>query len=260
VSLVLHEHNIGLNRTLNEALVHCRGDYLAYLGGDDVWAPEKLARMVAALDDAPEAVFAYSDARLVDADGQELAASFLAAHGDRPGPEGEVFEELLRRNFVIASSAVYRRGAVEAVGGWSPDLPFEDWDLLLRLADRAPVAHVPEVLLDYRVHDASVTRTRFSSMLEGRMSVLEKWLGRRPEHDAVILPYLRFQSWRLYKVHPDKARAHLAVAYRDARDPRGIARRLIATRPWAERAFEALRRVWQLRLRAPRHWRNQGIF
>ncbi len=248
-TVIAHERNVGLNPTLNEALPECRGTYLAYLGGDDVWAPEKLARLVAALDDAPEAAVAYSDARLIDADGALLAESFLVDHDLCPGPEGHVFESLLARNFVIASSAVYRREAIEAIGGWNPDLPFEDWDLLLRLADRAPFVHVPEALVDYRVHDASATRSRFSTMLDGRMSVLEPWMGRRADHDAVILPYLRFQSWRLFKVHPDKARHHLALAYRDARDLRGRARHLVATRPVAEAAFEGLRRVRRLGLR-----------
>jgi glycosyltransferase involved in cell wall biosynthesis len=243
VDLVLHQDNAGLTRTLNEVLPRCRGTYLAYLGGDDVWAPTKLARLVAALDAAPDAAVAYSDARTIDEDGAELAPSFLAANDELPAPEGQVFDDLLRRNVVVASSAVFRRDAVEAVGGWDPDLPFEDWDLLLRLAARWSVAFVPDALVDYRVHDRSLTRSRFSLMLHGRMTVLEKWLGRDPAQDAVIRPYLREQSWRLYKVHPDLGRSHLAIAHRDDRSPAGRAKHLIATRPVAERTFEALRRT-----------------
>ena len=81
------------------------------------------------------------------------------------------------------------------------------------------------------------------------MTVLEKWMGRHPDHDAVILPYLRFQSWRLYKVKPDRARHHVAVAYADATDLRGRLRYLVATRPVVDRAFEGLRRLWRLRRR-----------
>jgi glycosyltransferase involved in cell wall biosynthesis len=248
-ALVLHERNTGLNPMLNEVLGHCRGRYLAYLGGDDVWAPAKLERLVAALEATPEAAFAYSDARMVDESGGEVAPSFLDAHDESPGPDGHVFDDLLRRNFVVASTVVYRRDAIEAVGAWNPDLPFEDWDLLLRLADRAPAVHVPEVLADYRVHAASATRSRFSIMLEGRLAVLEPWLGRHPDHDEAILGYLRYQSWRLYKVHPDRGRAHVAVAYRGARAPTGRLRYLVATRPGVEAAFERLRRIWRLRLR-----------
>jgi len=247
VTLVLHDENVGITRTLNEALPLCRGRHLAYLGGDDLWAPDKLVRLVEALDLAPDAAVAYSDARLVDVDGDELEPSFLAARGHLPAPAGRVFVELLRHNFVIASSAVFRTDAIRAVGGWDPALAFEDWDLLLHLADRWPVVVVPGSLVDYRIHDASVTRSRFGLMLEGRMAVLEKWLGRQPGHDAVILPYLRYQSWRLYKVKPDQARRHVAVAYADAGDLRGRLRYLVATRRVAELGFEGVRRLWRLR-------------
>lgn len=249
VRLVLHDRNLGLTRTLNEVLADCRGRHLAYLGGDDVWHPTKLSRVVAALDADPAAAVAYSDARMVAGDGRELEPSFLAAHGHLPPPEGRVFDELLRHNFVVASSAVYRTDAIRAVGGWDPDLPFEDWDLLLHLADRWPVVVVPEPLVDYRVHDGSATRSRFAVMLAARMVVLEKWLGRYPDHDAVILPYLRYQSWRLYKVKPEQARNHVAIAYAAAHDLRGRLRYLIATRRSVERGFEGVRRLWRLRLR-----------
>ncbi len=243
VSLVLHQENVGLTRTLNEALPQCRGEYLAYLGGDDVWAPEKLKRSVAALDVEAGAAVAYSDARLIDADGEVLEISFLESEDHLPPPDGDAFDRFLHRNPVIASSAVFRREAIQAVGGWDPDLPFEDWDLLLRLADRWPVVHTPGALVDYRVHDASLIRSRFSLMLEGRLTVLEKWVGRDPTQDEVILPYLRDQSWRLYKVHPHLGRDHVAVAYRGDRSPRGRARHLVATSSAAESVFELLRRV-----------------
>lgn len=243
VTLLLTEANRGLTRTLNAALPRCRGRYLAYLGGDDRWSPAKLERTVTALEAEPDAAVAYSDARLIDAEGEELAPSALSDRGHVPAPQGPMFETLLHQNLVVASTAVYRRDLIEAVGGWDPDLPFEDWDLLLHLADRHPFVAVEEALVDYRVHDDSATRSRFSEMIEGRLLVLEKWLGREPAHDAIVLPYLRYQSWRLFKVHPDRGRPRVAVAYRDARDAQGRLRHLVATRAWAESAFEALRRV-----------------
>ena len=243
VTLAMAERNQGLTRTLNSALPCCSGRYVPYLGGDDVWSPTKLARTVAALESDPEAAVAYSDARVIDIGGAVGADSFLVSRGDHPGPTGQVFTALLRRNFLVASSAVYQRSALEDAGGWDEHLPFEDWDLLLRLASRHPFVHVPEALVDYRLHDESMIRRRFSDMIEGRLTILEKWLARDPAHDEIILPFVRSQSWRLFKVHPDRGRRHVAVAYRRARDPRGRLRHLVATQAWAESGYEALRRV-----------------
>ena len=242
VHLVLRERNIGFLASLNDGRTRCRGRWLAYLGADDRWAPGYLGAMVAALSDDPEALVAYCDVRHIDGDGRVEAESGFEACGEVPGPSGEVFEDLLRRNFVVASAAVSRRAAVEAVGGWDPGLPFEDWDLWLRLAERGRFVLVPGVLADYRRHDRSMSIRLFSVMLAGRMAVLEKWLGRQAAHDEIILPYLRRQSWRLFKVHPDRGRPHVATAYAADRSAVGRLRHLVATRPAAESAFEVLRR------------------
>jgi glycosyltransferase involved in cell wall biosynthesis len=237
-------HNLGLIATLNRALTECRGPYVAYCGGDDVWRPELLERAVAELDRrGPGTAAVYADAVHIDEHGTEIAPSFLREQGQEVAPQGQVFDELIRCNFVPTPTVTYRRDAIEAVGGWDPELYFEDWDLLLRLADRYEIAAVDEVLASYRVHDESMTRQGFSSMIESRLQLLAKWLGRDEATDDVVVPFLQEQSWRLYKVHPDLARHHVAVAYSVRAGLMGRLRRLVATSHLAEGAFEVGRRV-----------------
>lgn len=244
VRLLLGDTNRGLTRVLNDALTSCRGEFVAYLGGDDRWTPMKLARQVAVLDGAAATVpLVYCDARVIDRDGVETAPSFLTSIDHRPVPEGDVFHRLLTRNFIVASSVVFRRSSLDAIGGWDPDLPYEDWDLVLRLAVDHPVAVVDEPLVDFRVHDGSATRRRFSILLEARLRILEKWLGHDAVADEIILAQLRVQSWRLYKVHPDLGRPHVAVAYARWSGPAGWLRHLVATHRMGESAFGGIRRL-----------------
>lgn len=242
--LLVNPHNLGLTATLNRALEACRGELVAYCGGDDRWHADKLERQVAALDAAgPSTAFVYSDARHVDEGGSLLEPSHLASLGHDAGPSGSVFDALVRQNFMVASSALYRRAAIEQAGGWDTDLHFEDWDLFLRLAERHDVAVVDEPLLDYRVHPTSMSRRRVAPMLESRLRLLAKWLGRDEETDAHLYPYLQAQSWRLFKVHPDLGREHVALAYASHTGVVGRLRRLVATSATAEQGFEVLRRV-----------------
>lgn len=53
----------GLGRALNQALTRARAPLVAYLPSDDVYWPEHLAGLKAALDAHPEAVLAYSGVR-----------------------------------------------------------------------------------------------------------------------------------------------------------------------------------------------------
>jgi glycosyltransferase involved in cell wall biosynthesis len=242
--LIVNEANVGLTACLNLGLAACRGEYVAYCGGDDVWDPDKVERQLAVLEaEGPDTAMAYSDARLIDGDGAALGRTRLGDLGLDQAPAGEVFDLLIATNFIIPSTALYRRSAVDAIGGWDPDLYFEDWDLFLRLADRYRVAAVDAPLISYRVHAQSMSRRTASPMIESRLRLLAKWIGRDAATDAVVYPFLQAQSWRLFKVHPDMARQHVAVAYGRATDVRGRLRHLVATRPLAEAGFEVLRRV-----------------
>jgi glycosyltransferase involved in cell wall biosynthesis len=241
--LVVNEQNIGLTRTLNRALEECACELIAYCGGDDLWHPRKLEHQVEAMDASPSAAFVYTDCRFVDTAGEVMHPSRVAQLEMDEPPTGRIFGELVQRNFIVASTVLYRRDLVQAAGGWDPDLFFEDWDLFLRLAEDHDVLAVNEPLVDYRHHPTSMSRSRVSPMLESRLRLLAKWLGHDPASDAHLYPFLQEQSWRLFKVHPDMGREHVAVAYAARTDAVGRLRRLVATERWAEQGFEVLRRV-----------------
>jgi glycosyltransferase involved in cell wall biosynthesis len=140
----------------NRGLAETTAPLVAFLDGDDLWHPEKLARQMAPFDARADVALCYTIARYVDADDRPLDVR------RPPHPvEGAVFPALLRANLMILSSVMIRRAALDAVGGGFderlPVLGCEDWDLWLRIARRFPVAVVPEELTRYRRHDGNTT-------------------------------------------------------------------------------------------------------
>jgi glycosyltransferase involved in cell wall biosynthesis len=63
VRLVVHDRNRGLGAALNTGLGETSGTYVAYLPADDLWAPEHLATLVAALEADAEAGLAVAGVR-----------------------------------------------------------------------------------------------------------------------------------------------------------------------------------------------------
>jgi glycosyltransferase involved in cell wall biosynthesis len=140
----------------NTALREARGEYVAFLDSDDLWAPEKLSRQVETLRSRPACRWCYTAMSHIDGSGQPLAEPVF-------GPwlpcDGAVFERLVRGPVVIRTPTVLAaRELVARAGGFDETIrSAEDYDLWLRLALASDVALLDEPLVQVRRHEANHT-------------------------------------------------------------------------------------------------------
>ena len=142
---VVHQANCGLAGALNRGLALCETPFVARFDADDYALPTRLEKQLAFLRSQPEV---------------GLVGTQVAPFGDRrvgrnsslPCEHREIDSALmLGRHALCHSSVMYRTALVREIGGyWSEGLS-EDWDLYLRMAERAQLANLDEVLLHYRV-------------------------------------------------------------------------------------------------------------
>jgi len=139
--------------------------WIALLDADDVWEPEKLERAAEVLGRAPQAVWFFSDGSFRTVEG-EVHPSGLAIYADVPvGYVGSPVAELFDVNFVLTSSVLVRRYALESAGGFDETLSHaEDLDLWIRLAQRWPAAVSPRALVRYQHREGGL-----SGQLERRL-------------------------------------------------------------------------------------------
>jgi len=69
--------NVGISKNLNDVLKHCRGKYIALLGGDDIWFPEKIEKSVSYLEKYPDASFLCHGAIVIDEQGADLNEALI---------------------------------------------------------------------------------------------------------------------------------------------------------------------------------------
>ncbi|PPS45543.1 glycosyltransferase family 2 protein [Chroococcidiopsis sp. TS-821] len=69
---IIHQKNRGLAVARNTGIRHARGEYLAFLDGDDLWLPEKLEQHVAHLDNSPAVGVSFSCSAFINEAGQRL--------------------------------------------------------------------------------------------------------------------------------------------------------------------------------------------
>ena len=189
-TLLVSAENRGICAARNRELATASGEFVCSLSADDWMEPHRLARQVEALRSEGQDVGAvYGDARVVDAAGRQLSASYLRSlmpHEDPPS--GWVFDRLIKRNVIPAMSVLMRRTALDAVGPYDESLAFEDYDMWLRIADRFRIVYQPGVVSAQRVVPTSLGRSsaREVEVQLSRVRLLRKWRGRSATADDAI--------------------------------------------------------------------------
>lgn len=173
---VIHQPNSGLPAAArNSALRHVRAEFVAFLDGDDLWKPEKLARQIEFFEDHPEYGAIHSGYSLT---GDPALVAEAEKIWEWPTHREATFEMVFLRNRFHISTLMIRADVARAIGEFDTDPALrgvEDYDYFLRLAARGPIANTGETLSMYRIvsgsvsHSVDYTRDRKNLLLVEKM-------------------------------------------------------------------------------------------
>ncbi len=189
---VLHQSNAGAGPARNRGVAAATGEYVAFVDSDDLWLPTKLERQLDAIDSTKCSWVICDGIRFNHATGHDLGR-----FSDRaPLHAGDVLEPLFLRDFIPSPTPLVLRELLDSVGPFQPLPVAEDWDLWLRLAERAPLAVVPESLVRYRIHSGGTSAARkWRQSLRAEIAVVQAAAARNP---ARLQPLLQRAQARVY--------------------------------------------------------------
>lgn len=152
------QQNKGLTHTLNEAIARAKGSLIAPFGSDDIMVPERIAKQVAYMQDKPEVGICAGNIELIDSDGQLFPEprqrrdiAFRRLDFD------DVFME--RKPYPPAPTLLFRKEALEQVGGFDPQIRLEDLLIELKITHAGYyIDCLGEVLAQYRKHDSNSSK------------------------------------------------------------------------------------------------------
>jgi glycosyltransferase involved in cell wall biosynthesis len=229
---LIRQKNQGANAARNAGLRVAQGDYIAFLDGDDLWLPEKLAKHIEHLEQSPEVGISYSQSAFIDEAGEPMGLYQM------PKLTDITIRDILCRNPISnGSCAVLRKEVFEGIKFqdnlygteqyfyWDERLQgSQDLDCWFRIALQTDwkMEGIPEILTRYRVNSNGLS-AKLLKKQESWEQVIEKTRQYAP--DAVAQWENPARAYHLRYL------ARRAVTLRDGRTALKLAWNAIATYP-----------------------------
>lgn len=169
IHIVRLEKNVQLGRALEAGLKVCQHELVARMDTDDIMMPDRLEKQYRFMTDHPEVASCGSDIA------EFMEEDTMLREKHMPTSPEELYRYGKKRNPLNHMTVMFRKSAIEAVGGYRHFPGLEDYDLWSRLlANGYQIANIPEVLVKARIGD------RFASR-RGGCSYFKRYLQLRKE-------------------------------------------------------------------------------
>lgn len=167
------ERNLQLGRALEAGLKACHYDLVARMDTDDIMMPDRLEKQYQYMIEHPEITVCGGDiAEFMDED-------VILREKHMPSSPQDLYRYGKKRNPLNHMTVMFRKSAIEAVGGYRHFPGLEDYDLWSRLlANGYQIANIPEVLVKARIGD------RFASR-RGGWAYFKRYLQLRKEQHRI---------------------------------------------------------------------------
>ncbi len=197
IKVVLHDANMGISRTVNEAKGLSTGEYMLTLASDDKLVPGALAKMLEAFQAPSPVDVVIFEGKCVDRNGNPLGYNYSEIHLKPPSDMANVFSHLLKGNFIMAgatrASSVWERGI-----RLNEQLRFlSDWIYWIDVAAESTFRYLPDPLYIYRIHgkNASFMDGWISDSARAYSMIEEKHSARLSKAEVAYIRYMEGLSF-----------------------------------------------------------------
>ena len=181
-----NEANLGSNGTFERLTQEAEGDYFAYCDQDDIWLPEKLAVLQAAIE-SENALLVCSDMYIIDGEGRQTADSITKVRKHHVFKSGEgLASQMLISNFVTGCTMLVDVSAARVATPFCPYMVHDHY-LALWCATKGKVVSLQDRLIRYRIHEGNQTlmmagvvdKTSYVKVRITQLILRMQWLKKR---------------------------------------------------------------------------------
>ena len=167
---IISQENRGLIATLNRGIAEARGEYIARIDSDDIWADaEKLEKQIRFMENNPEYSLVGTNAGAINGEGRKIFSIL------NPLSDGEIRKKILLKNCFVHSSVLFRKQAALECGSYAPDEKLiEDYGLWLRMGRKWKFANLGDSRISYRLNPSGLTQSNNILQAKNSLSLIRK--------------------------------------------------------------------------------------
>lgn len=179
VKIVISKSNVGLSEARNQAFLHTKSKYIAFLDDDDTWEPQKIITQQKAMESKKDKSALNYTWSVVHKSGNKKEHL-------RPTLSGNIFRQSIETQPITNSSTwLVKRDAIDRTGGFDPNIwRGVDGDFIRNFSLHGfEVSATKELLTNYHEnHNFPRITTDFSKALEGELIKLRKYETQIKKH------------------------------------------------------------------------------
>lgn len=157
----VNERNLGFAGNVHLGCRLARGEFIIFMGADDILRPDFLGAAVAFLDGAPSCSMVHGPAAWIDDSGRRTGGTRPGWARITPGPQAML--DIFAHGFCF-TTMVMRTSAIRACGPFDESwLELIDLWLFCRMCLGADIGYLERELVEYRVHDSAMSMPMYRS-------------------------------------------------------------------------------------------------
>ena len=217
IKIYFNDKNIGLIKNFEKGVQQTHGAYIAFADQDDVWAVDKIEKLVSNLGDA---MLVYCNSEYIDADGKTINRKLTDYRNPVNGRNLFLADEDSGM-WVAGHALLFRRELLDAALPFTPYVPHDMWMACIAML-KGNIRFIPDALAFYRQHGnnacgalGSHNKKRPPShedKVKSSVGRIEALLNVLPPEEIEFRFYL--EKMKTYLLHPTFANRVKKVALR----------------------------------------------
>jgi len=156
-----NKKNLGIVYSRNRGIKEATGDFVGMVDADDVVYHDKFEKQISFLTKNPEFGMVGSWVKFIDNKGNRLSGKWKLN-----APPQKIPSIMLFNNYFVQSAVLYRKDCLRNYSFTNGFEIGEDYLIWYQILKRFKSWNLPEYLMDYRVHQESITKRKNDLRLE----------------------------------------------------------------------------------------------